>query len=1336
MVTDVKTGVPVSPARSFDQRLSSDLSQAPLNPPRFLSSNYDKSSSRSISFEDASQTNERKHDGLFLEWLKLSKISELINSTSFKQEHGSPKYLTVSDAFIAIATTKRHIILFNYAQSIIMTIESKNIDSGIEVTAMALSIDSTYLLVGYSSGHINLWDLKTPEPIITIRPVNLAELQFNGKHHHIAHYENTPIRKVSFVGPRHTSFLSSDDSGMLLSHKGGRSLVGFYCRSTILYGEYKTLKMGRYEHDKDCLLDFDILPVGSVPSPTDDVTLVAILTLQKIIVLSLYPSIRQHFMIPSTTLKKREDLISGHLEWYPSIRDDDETANTDASLVFSWSNDIQVARIKPKLVTLEGNSNELVIQYSLDVTTTIDEPSVSLKWINNRSIAVLSNSQKLVLLNSKSLNRFYEIDLKAKNIPFDSMMKNNNIGIIERSYLGSMCTYKSSVFMFQNGNIMLCRMKNWADILLEHLNQKDYISALSTAKNQYEGDTDLVSIGLPENANKRHNIMKGYLEQIMRSSIKYIFNPAYECSLSIIGRLNLFFKIALMLDIRDDIYDMVLDILTNFHQEDYFFEALQELILNGTQLTLSPSVLNAMISFFIDQQDISTLEKLICNLDVEKLNVDMVVTLCQKYHLNETLAYIWAFLFKDYLMPLKIAIQRIMQFYDSYHSIDGEQRDVAVRDIQYVYSYLSYILTGRQFPTEKKILEEESSHAKVVIYKDLFDGTITDSAGTTFSDLFLLLRFDSGSMFSCLNESFEDDFLNATDSEAIDVQINRQYIIDILFNIFDTKDETFTQIDQIRFGIFVSRNYPKYPQFIRLSDSMANKIIDLLCLVGNLDADEKSQLLSKDAELGMLSLLSVYKPIDIEFLILKIEKAGLFDVLMTLYLSEEKYNDALNLWIKLQSEDTNDAINFSKPLSEILEHEFENGDKVSTIKLLHDNLELFVRSDLNRVAKLTCKVCPQVNAEVVNFKDSHLKFEYLKAIFNLTGTGEVSIDARLQKEFLRDLIRQRDALNVELSKHIRDGEEVDKSIKSKKQLLDSRIKTFVLSLAKLDSTVLELLKKNYYSILVDWYIEKNDFTSSTNLVMELFGETSENLINVGYSADVETKIWKLVELFYTIVSGTRKELQRNIGDLTLQESLLVNMIERAVHELSLSLQKEDTETKTIDSLKRVLQSIFQFTIDLSRDDSLIFSTILKKFLDRPCSEGARVGDIKFIMKEFVVSCLNTKQILRIMQSLINNDMFDDLEILDSLKLKGRSPRNIECETCGKKVWGGRVGNKVYEYWRAYMLQNALCQEESTYNGLGDLLIFKCKHTYHRKCIENMGMLDDETKECIVCKEVL
>ena len=88
------------------------------------------------------------------------------------------------------------------------------------VTALALSFDHTFVASGHASGHIQLFDLRSPKvPARVVPPTNLASVASGRQEGHLA---GSRIVNVGFLAGRHTALVSADDSGLAFYHSLGK----------------------------------------------------------------------------------------------------------------------------------------------------------------------------------------------------------------------------------------------------------------------------------------------------------------------------------------------------------------------------------------------------------------------------------------------------------------------------------------------------------------------------------------------------------------------------------------------------------------------------------------------------------------------------------------------------------------------------------------------------------------------------------------------------------------------------------------------------------------------------------------------------------------------------------------------------------------------------------------------------------------------------------------------------------------------------------------------------------------------------------------------------------
>lgn len=1381
----------LSPSKHFDERLSSRISSQPQSPTKLR---QDISINHGLQSDIESVTSKSSLQPAYslstLQWLKLTKITEQIYSSTSKSDNGDPQLLAISDEYIAVATSKCHVLLFSYEQVYLLKVKWEHVLPTTRVTSLALSIDSTYLAVGTSDGSINLWDLKKPDPIISIKPVTPHELQFDGTHHHIAHLEGSAVRHISFIGSRHTGFVSSDDTGMMILHNGGRSLIGYSCRSKIIFGQYNLANIVAGNKDySNTILDFHLLPVGSKQLITDQMNLISIITPHSMVVFSLKPEIKFHFKMTKPKISDQSLGMSGCVAWFPATIDEDEQRENLPMLAYSWSNLLTVVDVNPAYSLNELGERVPIPNMGNKKQTKYSESIISLRWLNSRILIALTRSQKLLFYDSHSLAILKEADLMSKQMKYIPIYQYNNIGLIERSFANSIFTLKSSIFIFQHKEIVVANLSNWADVLLSLLERGKYVEALKESKRQYEGGEDSPLLNLPDDNEARHAMMKDYLIQIFKSSLKYIFteNLTPRKDLEDYRKTtHLLIQTCLTISAPTDMYDLIYEKLLEYNMEKVFFEVLENFIFTSEIVTLSPSVLRAMVVYYIGEKDTNTLERLICLLDIEQLDIDLTVTLCKEYHLNETLSYIWTTLLHDVFTPLIEAVLRIKKFDEESGDLSTSEKQVLVNDIGYVYPYISYTLTGRQYPTDKLLPYDYCISAKLNIYYFLFNGSaISWPVGSpkihvvndyklepAFPYLCLLLKYDSESMLSCLNEAFEDNLLNDNEmvvsgsviDDKYQLRVSRQYIIDVLLGIFHDDNLDFTLTDNIRLAIFITRNYPKFLQFIRIADSISDEMISLLCKAGSIPGVTPEFI--QDCEMGLQSLLSAYKPLDISSVILQVKKAKYYQVLLYLYQSEERYIDVLKLWVQIQNFKNKEpnkgpsevgAIELFKPMPEILSDALKSSkssDREEIIQILNSNFELFVTADPKNIAAIVCTFCPELNSEVVKIRDNRMKFEYLREIFNLRDQGKNAnrkiLGSGLKLEYLKSLIGQKKLVESKSNQAIESPVDNSDTIPiNQKSLMDVKIESFVMSLDSLNTEIISLLKSpesKEFEILIKWYIVKYQYSNAIDTICEILKRISDEMEERGYSEEREADIWRCINKAFSVLSINDTILAKKMDrGLVLREVLLLQVIEASVNILNNLSKTSSKASKSGDDVlnvfKKVVQSIFTYVINFSSEDTGSFNNIFKRFLDDSSIHQTKLGDVQVVLKEIFLSYCNDQQILTLVQTLVDADIFENLAILESLKVKGWSPKNIECEACGRKIWGGRIGNSVYESWRDHKLRDiqidndkANQQKLDRMDRLNELYVFQCRHTYHRKCLESMGMVNDEDKECILCRQ--
>jgi len=232
--------------------------------------------------------------------------------------------------------------------------------------------------------------------------------------------------------------------------------------------------------------------------------------------------------------------------------------------------------------------------------------------------------------------------------------------------------------------------------------------------------------------------------------------------------------------------------------------------------------------------------------------------------------------------------------------LTDDEVEALVPDAYKLYSYLSDVLSGLAYPSKEVMSEEESIPAKTSVYSFVFSGRTTSgipggplistvskgNSEPTYPYLRLLLQFDAEAFLHAMDIAFEDSYLN---DDVTDKDISRQLIINLMLDAMDP--EEFSPSDITLLHIFVSRNLPKYPQFIIIPPSTLHRILEAL----GTDPDQSTR---EDRQLAAEYLLSAYTPHDTDRMLALFESAGFFRILRSTYRAERKWAALVSTYLK------------------------------------------------------------------------------------------------------------------------------------------------------------------------------------------------------------------------------------------------------------------------------------------------------------------------------------------------------------------------------------------------------------------------------------------------------
>lgn len=1268
-------------------------------------------------------------------WSDIKHVSKLINSAEFVSTFGVAVYIELSPMYIAIGTDLGAVIGFNYLQEVLFVLVLHRQDglafkSDCSVTAMAFSGDSTFLAAGYMDGKIAIWDLNAQSakqggysvifPYEIIHPVTL-ENRFARNYQ--GHLIGVPVNSVQFVGDLQHYLVSSDVSGLVFFHHGFKKFLKKYYVSQKLLGQNDSNQTDRAE--KFTIKDCQVLPMGTSPQITDHIGLVAVMTSNILAIVSIRSlnntsSINPitHFKISkSKHVKVDEEPVSGCLSWYPCIGRGDNGVN-NAKLAYAWNNVLTILELDNNAIPLNimqviGDLKDKdkaipklpMYKTSRWLTHNPDDRIVSLTWLNSEILTALVKSPrttetKLYFLYYSIENgnfAFVEVgvdDLDSQQMTWnilETKLKDHTYQF--QNYRNSLRIFRHTLMILVNShslshkNILTGKVFKWADRLMDFLGQNDFLAALLKANEYYCSDNfgHLVLSGLPHTEKERHKVVRPFLIQIMTESVAPLFSNPEEAT-SADKTLLLYLHIISMLTNEDRgiVSSELLDILESIHehfaQEEVFFNNLENFIITKQIRNLSPILFKHLVEFYVRSNEGESLTEIICILDTRTLNIDETLQLCDLHELRECSIYIWNQLLHDYMTPF---IRLIEDLYLPQY--DNEQKLL-------VFSYMSYILTGRQFPSDEFLNPSDAEESRKAVCGLLFSITpiywpkdssklfLEEALDTVFPYLFRFLKFNAFEMLVTLHEFFEHPCLNS-DAPG---EINRQYIIEALLDIFHVNKNTFTEVDCVHLSIFIARNYPKYYQFIRLLETVLHTTFQRLC--NNTEPDLRS-----DCELALESLLPFYDVESDNFLLEQIKAAKFYDVLFGIYKSEGKFANALEVWLQKQRELA--SMDYEKNfavLASIIEATFVPGtsntvEKAQLVRFIGDHFDELISRNTDDMVVLANSHNRDLHLMALKCNDKTVALRYLTVLFSRYELNDIgSSKIELAMRYIELLC-------------VYSPEEV---------------------LTNLSRFVQTLIKFPEQKLYLENYLKENGNISALALVLKTDRRHVEALMQLTDAMEGEVAANKsnsvgTIESFITLALSVCEGAPESDDLWKVFVEKLVKMTATSRPEILVVLNQ---------GIYMCFRSITDRSLVTSKDS---FTNIFNEIL-----EVATISNVRAILQEILTSYFFESEMNKIAVDKINQGIYKYMYQIKMDTLRGWLVKSQNCTSCGKPICGKNISPINMLAWEDRERSKVFLSNEFQPENykLAEIVLFKCGHGYHSQCLANLG----SAGQCVIC----
>ena len=1228
-------------------------------------------------------------------------------------------------------------------------------------------------------------------------------------------------------------------------------LVARTVRTTRILGRYPDISVNATKARKpSSVLAFSPLPLGNAEHTADSMGLVAMLTPYLLVIVSTTPIAQTQYK----TARPKElahSAMSAALAWFPSVKlknhsgNDPKTSRT--KLVYCWSSILtvlEVIEVEPS-VSSDRNSPS-TLQFRPRSRWKAQEAIVAVQWLGRSVLAILTITQQLVILEDQSLNTTDSSDLIQKHIYHTDLFSQNLSslvevldeedasmhGVVADAFYMSFRAYKGRLFLLGYSEVSFGTLSNWADRLLALMDEGSYIGAIELATSYYTGGGEKVTVGLPEDDTARHKMVQERLLEMMSASLTYAFGENKDAIDKQVDQVQVE-KLAAAcitacasMDNLDFLFEDVYDWYQDGNMQGVFLETLEPHILEDEVEIVPPTALKDIVNHYTDRDLHSRLEVMLCHLDSRMMDIDQVTSLCKKNSLWDALLYVWSQAFNDYTSILADLLDLAVQ--SNGLTTDRSTRVVDLSSVSKVFPYLSYILTGRIYPTGKEMLEDQAFTAKADIYhfffpvndssSDKFPGSQNHKVSAPYPNLRKILDYDAPSFLSMMNEAFEDSFLDGQHYQAADGQtqrlteeqtlvthVGRSRIVTILLQVLTIPN--YEPEDTIYLDMFVARNFSKFAhtQFIQLPGNDLHKVLERLCQYP--DAD-----IAEDCQLSVEYLLSVYQPPDLPLVIPLLTEARFYRVLKSIYRTDKQYAKLLQTCLD-DFENPDEVFqcieDCLKPNARLNKKQL---DDFRAVIIAHAS-EL-VLADPAKAASITELYAKDLHGTMLLAleDDEPAQLQYLRTVLEPSNQDEndrkalqSSPDRKFVEKYVR-LLCDYDPYHVsDYVEHLNSG--------------DLRLEEVLPALetsGAVHAAVVLMAREGKVREGIDRLTRHLASLEAALLGLLTGAPESPDAGNTAETAqDLASSIQKYVRVGVWICRGqTRSMHQANLqpkpakrvvgnkDELSEDENLwleLIDAVVAATKNVSEVLEEKRHETDDqekfgvqnaapkfdtsalVTQLRTVVQETFTALLSVTsaprtneiRRTDASFLRIFQAFLSRASSSSSSLSNIRSVLSAIFSAYSYEESLLDLANRLLDKDLFVHVTKANTLRRRGWRPLGQVCEGCGTRGWGPGAGAHIWEAWQRKNEERSILHpdtadvsgtnkgtdmsninkgkgaaasnsrsdpsswvggskakeeveakdiERSEVSGredLGPLVIFACRHMFHRLCLLKM-----------------
>ncbi|WFD33156.1 hypothetical protein MSPP1_004214 [Malassezia sp. CBS 17886] len=744
-------------------------------------------------------------------------VSATQSEDEFQPPTASATRLAVAAGIIAVGTSAGSTLVFDLSQRLRCVCRTPDAYGAHHaVTSLSLSHDASFLGVGHASGHIILYDLlDASTPARHVHPATLDTIA-QGKSE--GHLVGSAVVHLSFVGRRKTALVSADADGLCFYHSLGR-MLGISSNDTLrVYGKYPA----RAARGDSVIGDMATLPVGACEHLADTHQFTALLLPRKLLLVGLRPNARTWFR----SYAPADASATCAMAWFPATltADGAERVLHHPALAFSFGGALRVLHVRAVRVRRASPGARAATPpaaIALEEETLAEAPEqiVRMQWVHRQLLLVVTTAS--VLLYDVRTRSFTEQQ------PHDPALAAADA----RVWAATLHVWHSKAFVLADACVHVGDFLPWDTRVRQLEAADDPVGALRHALALYAGDGLGSAIGLPDGAAAQRGAVADRLWGLARGACERVVRRrAPPRALAELARLCA--QAAVATQRFQFLFAELLEAYVAHGHERVFVVEMEAFIVGGHFLRPPPEVMQHLLAYRERTQEYARMQHLICHVDPLHLDLNQVLSLCAAHRLWDALAYVYQTALHDAVSPVVALLARICDAYA-------------------LFPLLTATLCGEAWPPDappsgaRRLLPDgaASSAAQLVFAARRVSvpggaapvpvsACVPDAAPHPY--VAMLLRFDAEAFVDALDLVLEDGaFADGGDARGADGDerrpappplFTRQHIVDCVL----AATAHVPPHDAVFAAMFVARNAPKYPQFVRVRPEDVARLFTLL----------------------------------------------------------------------------------------------------------------------------------------------------------------------------------------------------------------------------------------------------------------------------------------------------------------------------------------------------------------------------------------------------------------------------------------------------------------------------------------------------------------------------